>query len=86
MLEELDLEEGSLLEKMRSLTAEQVMQLRVPVSLIVDGWLYDKPPIQTFYEGSQIKVPIMSGYNNGEGLWYVMRQQTHLKVYLSREI
>ena len=75
MLEELDLEEGSLLEKMRSLTAEQVMQLRVPVSLIVDGWLYDKPPIQTFYEGSQIKVPIMSGYNNGEGLGYVMRQQ-----------
>ena len=75
MLEGLDLEAGSLLKKMRSLTAEQVMQLRVPVSLIVDGWLYDKPPIQTFYEGSQIKVPIMSGYNNGEGLGYVMRQQ-----------
>ena len=79
MLEELDLEEGSLLEKMRSLTAEQVMQLRVPVSLIVDGWLYDKPPIQTFYEGSQIKVPIMSGYNNGEGLGSVMRLQNFPK-------
>ena len=75
MFEGLDLDEVNLLEKMRSLSAEQVMQLRVPVSLIVDGWLYDKPPIQTFYEGSQIKVPIMSGYNNGEGLGYVMRQQ-----------
>ena len=73
--QELGIDGGNLLDEMRLLSAEEVMQLRVPVSLIVDGWLYDKPPIQTFYEGSQIKVPIMSGYNNGEGLGYVSRQQ-----------
>jgi len=73
--QELGIDGGNLLDEMRLLSADEVMQLRVPVSLIVDGWLYDKPPIQTFYEGSQIKVPIMSGYNNGEGLGYVSRQQ-----------
>jgi para-nitrobenzyl esterase len=73
--QELGIDDGNLLDEMRLLSADEVMQLRVPVSLIVDGWLYDKPPIQTFYEGSQIKVPIMSGYNNGEGLGYVSRQQ-----------
>ena len=74
-LQELGIDGGNLLDEMRLLSADEVMQLRVPVSLIVDGWLYDKPPIQTFHEGSQIKVPIMSGYNNGEGLGYVSRQQ-----------
>ena len=73
--QELGIDGGNLLDEMRLLSADEVMQLRVPVSLIVDGWLYDKPPIQTFHEGSQIKVPIMSGYNNGEGLGYVSRQQ-----------
>ena len=73
--QELGIDGGNLLDEMRLLSADEVMQLSVPVSLIVDGWLYDKPPIQTFHEGSQIKVPIMSGYNNGEGLGYVSRQQ-----------
>lgn len=73
-LDELGISGGNLVDQMRLLSAEQIMALNVPVSLIVDGWLYKKPPIETFSEGSQISVPIMSGYNNGEGLGYVRRQ------------
>ena len=84
-LDDLDIKEGSLVDQMRSLSAEQIMELDVPVSLIVDGWLYKKPPIETFFEGSQISVPIMSGYNSGEGLGYV-RRQSNVPQTLSEQL
>jgi|GEM_PF-6319611 len=43
------------------------------MSLVVDGWIYLKSAYEVFREGKQIKVPIMSGYNYGEGLMYVHR-------------
>ena len=59
------------LRRLRELTADEVLSLQVPVSLVVDGWLYPKPPFEVFREGQQIKVPIMSGYNDGEGIMYL---------------
>ena len=59
------------LSKMRSLSAQEVLDLEHGVTLIVDGWLYDKAPIEIFEEGSHNNVPIITGYNDGEGLMFV---------------
>ena len=49
------------LSKMRSLSAQEVLDLEHGVTLIVDGWLYDKAPIEIFEEGSHNNVPIITG-------------------------
>jgi len=60
-----------ILSKMRSLSAQEILDLEHGVALIVDGWLYDKAPIEIFEEGSHNNVPIITGYNDGEGLMYI---------------
>ena len=59
------------LSKMRSLSAQEILDLEHGVALIVDGWLYDKAPIEIFAEGSHNNVPIITGYNDGEGLMMI---------------
>ena len=58
---------------MRSLSAQEILDLEHGVALIVDGWLYDKAPIEIFAEGSHNNVPIITGYNDGvlsNFLWF----------------
>jgi len=73
------------LRRLRDLTADEVLSLQVPVSLVVDGWLYPKPPFEVFREGQQIKVPIMSGYNDGEGIMYLRRFGLPQSIFFQRE-
>jgi len=73
------------LRRLRELTADEVLSLQVPVSLVVDGWLYPKSPFEVFREGQQIKVPIMSGYNDGEGIMYLRRFGLPQSIFFQRE-
>lgn len=70
---DIDLSKVELLEAMRSLSGEDVLKLEHQVSLIVDGWLFEQAPIDIFREGKQHPVPVISGYNDGEGLGYSRR-------------
>ena len=63
----------NMLEAMRSLSGKDVLELEHQVALIVDGWLFEQAPIDTFKEGKQHRVPVISGYNDGEGLGYSRR-------------
>lgn len=62
---------GDILEQMRSLSAREVLELEVRVSLIVDGVTFPTSPAEIFAEGSQNSVPLMAGINNGEGLFFI---------------
>lgn len=70
-LRELGISDGATLENMRALTAQQVMDLELQVSLIVDGWAYPKSPMEIFADGSNNVVPLLAGINDGEGLFFV---------------
>ena len=72
-LEQKELLDRNTLDAMRSLSSADVLELEHQVSLIVDGWLFERAPIDTFKAAKQRKVPIMSGYNDGEGLLYSRR-------------
>lgn len=61
------------LDAMRSLSSADVLELEHQVSLIVDGWLFERAPIDTFKEAKQLPIPVISGYNDGEGLLYSRR-------------
>ena len=62
---------GDLLAKMRALSAQDILNLQLQVSLIEDGWVYPKSAAEIFAEGSQTAVPLIAGINNGEGLLFV---------------
>lgn len=70
-LEELGRSGGDALEAMRGLSAQEIMELDLSVSLIVDGWAYPKSPGEIFAEGSHNIVPLMAGINDGEGLFFI---------------
>ena len=63
--------DSDVLTRMRSMSAQEVLELEHSVALIVDGWLFEEDPIETFGKGSHNNVPIISGYNDGEGLMFV---------------
>lgn len=62
---------GNVLDRMRAMSAQEVLALEHSVALIVDGWLFDEDPAETFLKGEHNNVPIISGYNDGEGLMFV---------------
>ena len=53
------------------MSAQEILDLDHSVALIVDGWLFEQDPIETFGKGEHNNVPIISGYNDGEGLMMV---------------
>ena len=61
----------NILATMRSMSAQEILDLDHSVALIVDGWLFEQDPIETFGKGEHNNVPIISGYNDGEGLMMV---------------
>ena len=70
-LQELGKSGGEILESMRDLSAREVLDLDIRVSLIVDGVTFPKSPADIFAEGSHNVVPLMAGINDGEGLFFI---------------
>ena len=70
-LQELGISTGDMLASMRSLSAREVLEMDIRVSLIVDGVTFPKSPAAIFAEGSHNVVPLMAGINDGEGLFFV---------------
>lgn len=62
---------GDLVATMRAMTAEDVLNMPLQVSLIEDGWVYPKSAAEIFAEGSHNIVPLLAGTNDGEGLLFV---------------
>jgi para-nitrobenzyl esterase len=79
-LEELGMSGSDVLENMRSLSAQQLMEMQLGVSLIVDGHVFPKSPAEIFAEGSHNIVPLMAGINDGEGLFFVRPDRTFQSV------
>ena len=75
-LEEAGMSTGATLENMRALSAQQLMEMQLGVSLIVDGHVFPKSPAEIFAEGSHNVVPLMAGINDGEGLFFVRPDRT----------
>ncbi|NQV70816.1 MAG: carboxylesterase family protein [Pseudohongiella sp.] len=84
-LEELGRSNGDVLENMRALSAQEVMDLDISVSLIVDGWAYPKSPGEIFAEGSHNVVPLMAGINDGEGLYFIREDRIFGSVAEQRQ-
>ena len=72
--------DGDLLEKIRSLSAEDVLNMPLQVSLIEDGWIYPKSAAEIFAEGSHNIVPLLAGTNDGEGLLFVRGERAFNNV------
>jgi len=68
--QELGIDDPVNVESMRALPAVDVLNLEHGVSLVVDGWLYPQAPMQIFEQGSHNVVPLLAGFNDGEGLLY----------------
>jgi para-nitrobenzyl esterase len=64
---------SNILAEMRSMTTEDILDLELSVALIIDGWLFKESPIETFNNARHNNVPIMTGYNDGEGLMFVRK-------------
>ena len=64
---------ANILAEMRSMTTEDILDLEHSVALIIDGWLFKENPIETFNNARHNNVPIMTGYNDGEGLMFVRK-------------
>lgn len=80
-LEELDIAgDDDLLAAMRSLAADDVLNLAHQVSLVEDGWIFPQSPARIFAEGSHNIVPLLAGSNDGEGLLFVRREQAFTTV------
>ncbi len=71
IVEKLGNQSVDILSEMRSMSAKDVLELDHNVALIVDDWLFQGDPIETFNNGRHNNVPIISGYNDGEGLMFV---------------
>ena len=75
-LDELGVSGVDQLENMRNLTAAQLMEMNLGVSLIVDGHIFPKSPAEIFAEGSHNAVPLIAGINDGEGLFFIRPNRT----------
>ena len=67
---------GGLLTTMRGMSAADIMSMPFQVSLVEDGWVLPKSAGEIFSEGTHNVVPLLAGVNDGEGLFYVSRQDT----------
>ena len=67
---------GGLLTTMRDMSAADIMSMPFQVSLVEDGWVLPKSAGEIFSEGTHNVVPLLAGVNDGEGLFYVSRQDT----------
>lgn len=74
-LDELGIDRPATPALMRSLSAEDILALEHRVSLVVDGWLYPRHPMRIFAEGTHNRVPLLAGFNDGEGLLYTRRDR-----------
>jgi para-nitrobenzyl esterase len=75
-LQEKGITGAATLDNMRALSAEDILNMEMGVSLIVDGYTYPKSPAEIFAEGSHNIVPLMAGINDGEGLFFVREGRT----------
>ena len=62
-----EVDSKNLLTEMRNLSVEDVLALRVRPKLVFDGWLFEEDPLKLFHSGKQMSVPMLTGYNDGEG-------------------
>lgn len=60
-----------ILNKMRALSANDILNMPLQVSLIEDGWIYPKSAREILAEGSHNVVPLLAGINDGEGLLFI---------------
>ena len=84
-LQELGMTDGDTLENMRALSAAQIMELGLEVSLIVDGWVFPESPAEIFAAGAHNLVPLLAGINDGEGLLFIRPGRTFASVAEQRE-
>ena len=85
-LEELGQGDGEdLLATMRSMSAEDVLNMPFQVSLVEDGWVYPKSPAEIFAEGSHNVVPLLAGSNDGEGLLFIRPDRVFKTVVEQRQ-
>ena len=68
--------DGNLLATMRDMSADDIISMRVRVSLVEDGWVLPKSPTDIFSDGSHNVVPLLAGVNDGEGLFFVRPNRT----------
>ena len=84
-LEELgQLDNEDLLATMRAMSAEDVLNMQLQVSLVEDGWAYPKSPAEIFAEGSHNIVPLLAGSNDGEGLLFIRKDRVFKTVIEQR--
>lgn len=71
-LEELGRQAGdNILTTMRKLSADEVLDMTLRVTLVEDGWLLPRSPAEIFQSGSHRSVPLLAGVNDGEGLLFL---------------
>ncbi len=83
-LQELGVDGPVNVEKMRALSAVDVQNLELGVSLVVDNWLYPQAPMLIFEQGRQNAVPLLAGFNDGEGLLYTRRNSVPQSIAAQR--
>lgn len=71
-----DTTHDDLLEAMRAMTADDLMDMQFSVSLAEDGWVLPTSPAEIFRTGAHNVVPLLAGVNNGEGLMFVRPDRT----------
>ncbi len=62
------------INELRAMTAEQILQATAKpgspyFSVDVDGYFFPEPPIDLYKAGKIAKVPLLLGWNSGEGGW-----------------
>ena len=74
------------LAELRQLPAEKLLETRVAMGPIVDGWLLPENPYTIFAEGKEAPVPLLTGSNDDEGTTFphaktlaAYQQWVHLK-------
>jgi para-nitrobenzyl esterase len=76
---------GDVADKMRDLSAADVLSMRFSVSLAEDGYVIPESPAEIFNQGTHNVVPLLAGVNDGEGLFFVRPQNTFSTVAEQRE-
>ncbi|MEX0903144.1 MAG: carboxylesterase family protein [Pseudohongiellaceae bacterium] len=85
-LRDLDIDGPATAATMRALPASTVLDLDHRLSLVVDGWLYPKAPMDIFQEGSHNVVPLLAGINDGEGLLYTRPDNVPESIAAQRQL
>ena len=65
---------------MRSLVADDVLNMQLQVSLVEDGWMFPESPARIFAKGSHNIVPLLAGSNDGEGMLFIDRERSFANV------